>query len=78
MERYKYKKDIEIKEPVTTPKAKKSVRDVVTFNGTEYHIGSLKSPLFCQGTIKIKRKSKYKSKRKNQNPIFLPTRQLLK
>ena len=34
------KKDIEIKEPVTTPKAKKSVRDVVTFNGTEYHIGS--------------------------------------
>lgn len=34
------KKDIEIKEPVTTPKAKKSVRDFVTFNGTEYHIGS--------------------------------------
>ncbi len=34
------KKDIEIKEPVTTPKAKRSVRDFVTFNGTEYHIGS--------------------------------------
>lgn len=33
-------KDIEIKEPVTTPKAKRSVRDFVTFNGTEYHIGS--------------------------------------
>ena len=33
-------KDIEIKESVTTPKAKKSVRDFVTFNGTEYHIGS--------------------------------------
>ena len=34
------KKDIEIKDSVTTPKAKKSVRDFVTFNGTEYHIGS--------------------------------------
>ena len=33
-------KDIEIKDSVTTPKAKKSVRDFVTFNGTEYHIGS--------------------------------------
>lgn len=33
-------KDIEIKESVTTPKAKKSVRDFVTLNGTEYHIGS--------------------------------------
>ena len=33
-------KDIEIKDPVTTPKAKKSVRDFVTLNGTEYHIGS--------------------------------------
>ena len=34
------KKDIVIKDSVTTPKAKKSVRDFVTFNGTEYHIGS--------------------------------------
>lgn len=33
-------KDIEIKDSVTTPKVKKSVRDFVTFNGTEYHIGS--------------------------------------
>lgn len=33
-------KDIEIKDSVTTPKAKKSVRDFVIFNGTEYHIGS--------------------------------------
>lgn len=33
-------KDIEIKDSVTTPKAKKSVRDFVTLNGTEYHIGS--------------------------------------
>lgn len=33
-------KDIEIKDSVTTPKAKKAVRDFVTFNGTEYHIGS--------------------------------------
>ena len=33
-------KDIEIKDSVTTPKAKRSVRDFVTFNGTEYHIGS--------------------------------------
>ncbi len=33
-------KDIEIKDSVTTPKAKKSIRDFVTFNGTEYHIGS--------------------------------------
>lgn len=34
------KKNIEIKDSVTTPKAQKSVRDFVTFNGTEYHIGS--------------------------------------
>ena len=33
-------KDIEIKDSVTTPKVKKSVRDFVTLNGTEYHIGS--------------------------------------
>lgn len=33
-------KDIEIKDSVSTPKAKKSVRDFVTLNGTEYHIGS--------------------------------------
>ena len=33
-------KDIEIKDSVTTPKTKKSVRDFVTLNGTEYHIGS--------------------------------------
>lgn len=33
-------KDIEIKDSVTTSKAKKSVRDFVTLNGTEYHIGS--------------------------------------
>ena len=33
-------KDIEIKDSVTTPKVKKSVRDFVTFNGTEYHIES--------------------------------------
>lgn len=33
-------KDLEIKDSVTTPKVKKSVRDFVTFNGTEYHIGS--------------------------------------
>ena len=33
-------KDIVIKESVTTSKAKKSVRNFVTFNGTEYHIGS--------------------------------------
>lgn len=33
-------KDIEIKDSVTTPKVKKSVRDFVTFNRTEYHIGS--------------------------------------
>ena len=34
------KKDIEIKDSVITSKAQKSVRDFVTFNGTEYHIGS--------------------------------------
>lgn len=34
------KKDVDIKESVATPKAKKSVRDFVTLNGTEYHIGS--------------------------------------
>ena len=33
-------KDIEIKDSVTTSKAKKSVRDFVTLSGTEYHIGS--------------------------------------
>ena len=53
-------KDIEIKDSVTTPKAKKSVRDFVTFNGTEYHIGSeLMGCIKWRTTIENVRKDVY-------------------